>query len=68
MDEVKEKYTKLPMSLGEGLDAFEQNEIVKEALPGEMYKVFMDYKRDEWDKFLATVTEWDLEKYIDCLP
>ncbi|MFQ5546261.1 MAG: glutamine synthetase family protein [Acidiferrobacterales bacterium] len=68
MDEAKEKYTKLPMSLGEGLDAFEQDEVVKEALPGEMYKVFMDYKRDEWDKFLATVTEWDLETYIDCLP
>ncbi len=56
------------MSLGEGLDAFEQDEVVKEALPGEMYKVFMDYKRDEWDKFLATVTQWDLDTYIDCLP
>ncbi|MFQ5755650.1 MAG: glutamine synthetase family protein [Acidiferrobacterales bacterium] len=68
MDEVKEKYTKLPMSLGEGLDAFEQNDVVKQALPGEMYKVFMDYKHDEWDKFLATVTAWDLETYMDCLP
>lgn len=68
MDEVKEKYTKLPMSLGEGLDAFEQDDVVKQALPGEMYKVFMDYKRDEWDKFLATVTAWDLETYMDCLP
>ncbi|MFQ6022641.1 MAG: glutamine synthetase family protein [Acidiferrobacterales bacterium] len=68
MDEVKEKYTKLPMSLGEGLDAFEQDEVVKEALPGEMYKVFMDYKRDEWDKFLATVTQWDIDTYMDCLP
>ena len=68
IDEVKEKYAKLPMSLGEGLDAFEQDEVIKEALPGEMYKVFMDYKRDEWDKFLATVTEWDLETYMDCLP
>jgi len=68
VDELKDKCEKLPMSLGEGLDAFDKDEVVKEALPGEMYKVFMDYKRDEWDKFLATVTEWDIETYIDCLP
>ena len=68
MDEVKKRYKKLPMSLGEALDAFDADEVAKSALPGEMYKVFMDYKRDEWDKFLATPTEWDLKTYLDCLP
>jgi glutamine synthetase len=68
IDEVKDQYVKLPMSLGEGLDAFEQDEVVRAALPGEMYPVFMHYKRDEWEKFLATVTEWDIETYLDCLP
>ena len=59
---------KLPMSLGEALDAFDKDEVIKSALPDEMYKVFMHYKRDEWEKFLATVTQWDLDTYIDCLP
>ncbi len=59
---------KLPMSLGEGIEEFDKDEVVKSALPGEMYNVFMHYKRDEWDKFLATVTDWDLETYLDCLP
>jgi glutamine synthetase len=68
MDEVKDKYVKLPMSLGEGLDALEADEVARSALPGEMFGVFMHYKRDEWEKFLATVTEWDLETYLDCLP
>jgi glutamine synthetase len=68
MDEIKSKYVKLPISLGEGLDALEQDEVAKSALPDEMYKVFMHYKRDEWETFLATVTEWDLEQYIDVLP
>ena len=62
------KFTKLPMSLGEGLDAFEQDEVIRAALPDELYRVFMHYKRDEWEKFLATTTEWDIETYIDCLP
>jgi glutamine synthetase len=68
MEEVKEKYVKIPISLGEALDALEQDETVRSALPGELYKVLNEYKRDEWETFLATVTEWDLKKYMDCLP
>ena len=59
---------KLPMSLGEALDALERDQVVKSALPDEMYRVFMHYKRDEWERFNATVTEWDVETYLDCLP
>ena len=62
------KVQKLPMSLGEALDALEKNEVVKRAMPDEMYRVFMHYKRDEWEKFNATVTRWDLEQYWDYLP
>ena len=67
MDEGK-LVRKLPMSLGEALDALERDEVVKAALPDEMYRVFMHYKRDEWERFNATVTEWDVETYLDCLP
>lgn len=59
---------RLPMSLGEGLDALEADEVIRTALPGEMYPVFMHYKRDEWEKFLATTTQWDLDTYLDVLP
>ena len=62
------KVAKLPLTLGEALDRLEDDEIVRAALPGEMYRVFMHYKRDEWEKFLAQVTSWDLETYWDCLP
>ena len=56
------------MSLGEALDKLEQDEVIKSALPGEMLRVYMHYKRDEWERFLATVTAWDLKTYLDCLP
>ena len=59
---------KLPMSLGDALDRLEQDEVVKSAMPDEMYKVFMHYKRDEWERFNHTVTDWDVETYLDCLP
>ena len=66
--EAGKQVTKLPMSLGEALDRMADNEVVRSALPGEMYRVFEHYKRDEWERYNATVTEWDLQTYWDCLP
>ncbi len=60
--------TKLPVTLGDALDRLEQDEVIRSSLPHEMYDVYMHYKRDEWERFLATVTDWDLETYWDCLP
>jgi glutamine synthetase len=62
------KVKKLPMSLGQALDELEKDEVVKSAMPDEMYRVFTHYKRDEWEKFNATVTNWDLQQYWDYLP
>jgi len=62
------KVKKLPMSLGEALDRLEKDPVIKSALPDEMYKVFEHYKRNEWESFMATVTDWDLNTYWDCLP
>ena len=53
---------------GEALDALEADEVVMGALPGDMERVFMHYKRDEWERFLATVSDWDVEEYLDILP
>ena len=59
---------KLPMSLGDALDRLRHDEVIKSSMPGDMYKVFMHYKTNEWETFMATVTEWDMETYWDCLP
>ncbi|HIN00764.1 MAG TPA: glutamine synthetase, partial [Deltaproteobacteria bacterium] len=62
------KGKKLPLSLGEALDHLAQDEVIKSALPDEMYKVFHWYKNDEWEKFLGATTQWDIDTYMDCLP
>jgi glutamine synthetase len=59
---------RLPMSLGDALNELERDPVVRSAMPDEMYKVYMHYKRDEWEKFNHTVTEWDVDTYLDCLP
>jgi len=66
--EAGKKVERLPMSLGDALNRLSEDEVVKSAMPDEMYKVFHWYKNDEWEKFMATVTDWDQEMYMDCLP
>ena len=59
---------RLPMSLGEALDALAADEVIKGSMPGDMFRLYHEYKTDEWERFMHTVTEWDVETYIDCLP
>ena len=62
------KVEKVPLSLGEALEALRADDVVRSALPGEMWKVFEHYKSDEWERFLATVSDWDVNEYLDVLP
>jgi hypothetical protein len=58
------QYVKYWLALAE----LRNDEVIKSSMPGEMYTVYEHYKRDEWEKYNATVTDWDLEMYLDCLP
>ena len=59
---------RVPGHLGEALEALEQDEVVRSAMPGRLYDVYMHYKRDEWQRFLGAVTDWERERYLDVLP
>jgi glutamine synthetase len=60
--------TRIPETLGEALQALESDAVVRSALPGDMYRVFQHHKSDEWQRFIGTVTDWDLQTYLDVLP
>ena len=59
---------KLPMTLGEAIERLDSDDVIKAALPEDMLRVFMHYKKDEWEKFLSAVTQWDVDTYLDILP
>ena len=40
----------------------------RSAMPGRLYKVFNHYKRDEWERYLAAVTDWERDEYLEVLP
>ena len=56
------------MSLGEALDYLADSEVVQRGMPGEMYRLYHEYKHDEYARFMSTVTDWDNEMYMECLP
>ena len=69
--EAGKQVKRLPMTLGEALDALSKDEVIQSAMPGEMYRLYDEYKRDEWERnFLHTPhRKWDVETYcLDCLP
>ena len=59
---------KIPMTFGDALDALDADEVIQSALPDEMFKVFRHYKRDEWERYCAQVSDWDVNEYLDVLP
>ncbi|MDE2791162.1 MAG: glutamine synthetase family protein [Paracoccaceae bacterium] len=66
--EAGKQVRKLPMSLGEALEALENDDVIRSGLPGEMYRLYHEYKSDEWARFMSTVTDWDNDTYMECLP
>jgi glutamine synthetase len=59
---------KVPDSLGKALEALAADEVIQSAMPGRLYKVFNHYKRDEWERYLAAVTDWERDEYLEVLP
>lgn len=60
--------SRIPMSLGEALEALRSDPVIQEAIPGRLGKVFFHYKTDEWERYLAHVSDWELERYLTFLP
>lgn len=59
---------KVPDSLGAALEALAEDEVIRGAMPGRLYSVFNHYKTDEWERYLAAVTDWEREEYLEVLP
>ncbi|MGF1626077.1 MAG: glutamine synthetase family protein [Alphaproteobacteria bacterium] len=66
--EAGKQVRRLPMNLADALAALEKDEVIRSAMPGDMYRIYDEYKRDEWERFMFTTTEWDMNTYLDCLP
>jgi glutamine synthetase len=71
MEEVEHGYqagkqTALPLpgSLFEALQALEADDVLVDALGGEVLRLFRSAKSLEWDEYRRQVTQWELDTYL----
>ncbi len=65
-EQMRESGTEiLPMTLGEAIHAYEQDDFVKEILGESIYNKFLDAKRAEWKDFRTCVTQWEIKRYLN---
>lgn len=68
MKEGKETIATIPLNLFEALEALKEDDLILQAMPGRLHELYDKIKRDDWQRFLKEVTNWDVERYMDCLP
>ena len=54
---------RLPETLGEAIDAFEDDDVLRDALGETLHGAYVEVKRSQWDEFTGTVTDWELETF-----
>ncbi len=55
----------MPASLREALDVFIENPIAKETLGEHIFEKYIFNKETEWDNFRTSVTDWEIDNYLD---
>lgn len=55
----------LPASLGQAIEAFESSKLFRSTLGDEFVDYLTTLKRAEWNRFLATVTDWEQDEYLE---
>ena len=58
---------RLPESLGEAIALFEHSELMKETLGEHIHSYLIKHKRDEWHEYQASITPWELDRYLAVL-
>ncbi|ELZ87378.1 glutamine synthetase [Haloferax elongans ATCC BAA-1513] len=55
----------LPKDLGAAVDALEEDEVIQSALGDHVTEKFIEAKREEFQDYLVSVSEWELDRYLE---
>lgn len=58
----------VPNTLGSAVEAFEADEYLMGAMPGELTRTFLQLKRDEWARYCGQISQWEFDQYWDAIP
>lgn len=62
------RFGQLPMTLGEAIATFRQDDVLTATLGEELSTLLVDYHADEWARFCGYVTDWERSTYWDDAP
>ena len=54
----------MPGSLGEAIEELKSSELVKATLGDHLFERYVEAKRQEWDEYRISVSQWELERYL----
>ncbi len=60
-----EEAQKLPRSLGEAIDVFDETGLLETALGEGFVAYLVHLKRFEWERYLGTISEWEQAEYFN---
>ena len=60
----KHRIEELPRDLHEALDCLEKDQVIRDALGEHIYERFMEAKRQEWLEYSASVSEWEIDRFL----
>lgn len=64
-EEMKKRGVKLlPRTLGEAVYLFEKSTFARTILGDHTYSKYLEAKKDEWNRFGASVTDWEISEYL----
>lgn len=55
----------LPTNLYDAVCAMERDAFIREILGEHISNVYIGSKKDEWNRYCKTVTEWEVDTYLD---
>jgi glutamine synthetase len=57
--------TMLPRTLGEAIEAFTADPLSRRVFGDALFDSFVAYKREEWQSYHCTVSDWELKRYLE---
>jgi glutamine synthetase len=58
------KLERLPVNLGEALDALEEDTFICDVLGEHLVSKYVEAKRKEWKEYCVQVTDWEIQQYL----
>lgn len=62
------RFPRLPLTLGDAIVAFDQDQVIKDSFGPELSALLIDFHADEWARFCGHVTDWERTMYWDDTP